>query len=226
MTNARWLAQTAVPMDSNVSLRYTGPAVEAGVMDVYQASANMIAFTEFVVAASRLTFGPDVSTKAEIKAFARGSFSTDLVINVAGATASVFATVSPSDLWTVVKEAVALWKHLRGNKPSKVEHHGQHVTITNNNGQVINVQTASMTLVFSDKGAEAASQFIKRGLDGDGMEAVEVRADGKLIAEVPQGERNFFVPVAPSTEVTNVTFNTAVLDFQYTDNNEQSSWLW
>ena len=27
-------------------------------------------------------------------------------------------------------------------------------------------------------------------------------------------------------KVTNVTFNTAVLDFQYTDNNEESSWLW
>ena len=26
--------------------------------------------------------------------------------------------------------------------------------------------------------------------------------------------------------VTNVTFNTAVLDFQYTPNNAQSNWLW
>jgi hypothetical protein len=198
-------------MDSRVSLRYVGPAVDDGAMDVYKASANMIAFSEFVVEASRITFGSSVSAKAEVKGFSQGSFVTDLVFYVTGTTASVFSAVSPADLWRVCKEAIALWKHLRGSQPAKVEHHGQTVSVTNNNGQIMQVQTESMTLVFNQKSVDAVGRFVRDGLEDDGIEFVEVRADSDVIASVERNERSFFVQVAPSTEVTNVTFTMALV---------------
>jgi hypothetical protein len=36
----------------SILLRYQGPAVDAGAMNVYDAAANMVAFSNFVVAAA------------------------------------------------------------------------------------------------------------------------------------------------------------------------------
>ena len=86
-------------------------------MDVYQASANMIAFSEFMVAAAKSTYGEQVEARAEVAGFGRGSFITDLVFNFAGQAATIFAAVSPEQLLTVVNQAFELWKHLKGEQP-------------------------------------------------------------------------------------------------------------
>ena len=177
-----WLADVAAAkgrksVKTSVTLRYEGPALDAGRMDVYEASANMIAFSEFMVAAVKATYGDAAVAKAEVSGFDRGSFATDIVIQVAGTAATLFTALDPKQLWTVVKEAFELWKMLKGLPPKSVAHEGQHVTVTNNSGQIIQVRTESLTLVLSDKGSAAAQQFVKTGLDHEGYVAVKLEPD-------------------------------------------------
>lgn len=167
-------------------------------MDVYEACANMIAFSEFVVAAAKHTYGPQVEARADVSGFRRGSFETDLIFHVAGASATILSAISPSQLWDVVKEAIRLWKHLKGQPPSKVEHNNsQEVTVTNNDGQIIQVQSATINLVFSDKGADAVEKFVRKALDSPGMDAVEIGTDKQRPERITQNEAKYFVPVAP-----------------------------
>lgn len=190
------------PMETRLSLRYTGPAVEAGLMDVYQASTNMIAFSEFMVAAVKATYGESAEAKAEVAGFGRGSFITDLVFNVAGPAASIFSSFSPEHLLGVLKESFALWKHLQGSPPATVTQSGQHVTVTNNAGQIIQVQTDTLNLVFSEKGADAAGRFIRDAISQAGVTGLEVASKGAPLAEVNQTEAAYFVPVAKESVVS------------------------
>ncbi len=41
----------------------SGPAVDDGLMDVYQASTNMIAFSEFMVAAVKAVYGEEAERR-------------------------------------------------------------------------------------------------------------------------------------------------------------------
>lgn len=79
-------------MQTRLSLRYTGPAVDAGMMDVYEAAANMVAFSEFIVAAAKVTFGEKAEARAEVAGLGRGSFVTDLVISFGGPLATLFSS--------------------------------------------------------------------------------------------------------------------------------------
>ena len=169
-------------METKIALRYSGPAVDSGLMDVYEASANMIAFSEFVVLSAKTTFGESVTTRAEVAGFGRGSFITDLVFNVAGTTASVFSVISIGQLWDLMKEAFNLWKHLKGKPPSKVEYSGNNATVTNNNGEIIQVTIQSLTLVMSEKGSESVGRFVHRALDKAGMDTVDIASDTEQIA--------------------------------------------
>jgi hypothetical protein len=64
---------------------------------------------------------------------------------------------------------------------------------------------------MSEKGAEAVQQFVRKALEPNGMDRLEVAADGRTVAEVPQSERDFFVPVAPSETVTDTTIRMALI---------------
>ena len=171
-------------------------------MDVYQASTNMIAFSEFMVAAVKATYGESAEAKAEVAGFGRGSFITDLVFNVAGPAASIFSSFSSEHLLGVLKEAFALWKHLQGSPPATVTQSGQHVTVTNNAGQIIQVQTDTLNLVFSEKGADAAGRFIRDAISQAGVTGLEVASKGAPLAEVDQAEAAYFVPVAKESVVS------------------------
>ena len=174
-------------------------------MDVYEASANMIAFSDFVVLLSKNAFGETVETRASIAGFGRGSFVTDIIFKVAGASSAVFAalpSVDPKTLWLVLKESLALWKHLKGSPPKKVEEVGPKISITNNSGQVIQVTHATVNLVFSEKGTASAHRFIGEALNHDGVDAVEISAGPQQVERVEQSESRYFVSVAPSEMLT------------------------
>lgn len=189
-------------METKIALRYTGPAVDTGLMDVYEASANMIAFSEFVVLSAKSAFGESITARAEVAGFGRGSFITDLVFNVGLTSASIFSTHSPDQIWGLVKEAFTLWKHLKGSPPSKVEYGGQHVIVTNNNGEIIQVMTQSFTLVMSEKGSESVGRFVQKALEKPGMDAIEISSETKTIDRVTQAESTYFVPVALVETIT------------------------
>jgi hypothetical protein len=193
-------------MGTRIALRYSGPAVESGQMDVYEVSANMIAFSDFVVLLSKSAFDDTVETRASVAGFGRGSFVTDIVFNVAGACSAVFAAlpaVDPKTLWLVLKEALALWKHLKGAPPTKVEDAGPQLSVTNNNGQVIQVTHATVNVVFSEKGTASAHRFIGQALSRHGVDAVEIASSAKEVERVEQAESQYFVSVAPSEMLTN-----------------------
>ena len=165
-------------MQTTLSLRYTGPSVEEGRMDVYQASANMIAFSEFVVAASKSVFGEQVKITAQVAGFARGSFSTQILFEYIGPLATLFSGISPEQLFTVIKEAFEVWKHLKGEPAKAIDYsNNQTVAITNNSGQVIQVQTETLNLVFNEKASEAVKQYVNTALQAHGVDGVMIGSE-------------------------------------------------
>lgn len=199
-------------METRLSLRYSGQAVDAGLMDVYAASANMIAFSEFMVAAVKAAYGDSAEARAEVAGFGRGSFITDLVFNVGGPAATMFSAFSPEHLLNLVKEAFALWKHLKGSPPAAINQSGDNnVAVTNNNGQIIQVKTDTLNLVFSEKGAESVGRFVREALEQDGISSVELGSAGKTVASVDEGDAAFFVPVAKEAPVSENTVNMALI---------------
>jgi len=182
-------------------------------MGVYEASANMIAFSEFMVAAVKATYGDAADAKAEVSGFERGSFATDLVIEIAGSAATLFTALDPKQLWTVIKDAFELWKLLKGQPPKSVAHEGQHFKVTNNSGQIIQVRTESLTLVLNDKGSAAAQQFIKTGLDHEGYTAVRLQPDEKTMPAitVDRSDSGSFVPVVASIPLSDNSVRMTVI---------------
>ena len=191
-------------METRIALSYTGPAVDSGLMDVYEASANMIAFSEFVVVAAKFAFGQSTEARAEVAGFGKGSFVTDLVFNVGGTSATIFTAISPEHLWEFVKDAFALWKHLKGAPPSHVEDNSQWAEVTNNSGQVLQVRTEALTIVLSEKGGEAVAQFVKRALEKPGMDSIAITSATEEIGNVTQDEAKYFGLVTPSENITDV----------------------
>lgn len=187
-------------VQAEFSLKYNGPAVDAGRMDVYAAAANMIAFSEFMVAAVKVAYGEQAHARAEVAGHGRGSFLTDLVINVGGPAATLigsglFKDIAIKDLYGLVKEVFVLWKHLKGSPPKDVAQVQQNVNVTNNNGQILNVSINALHLVYSDKSTEATGKFIRDALSADGMDSVTIGTGRRQIARVTQAEAKFFVPV-------------------------------
>jgi hypothetical protein len=174
-------------------------------MDVYEASANMIAFSDFVVLLAKNVFGEVVETRASIAGFGRGSFVTDIVFNVAGASSAIFAalpSVEPKTLWLVLKESLALWKHLKGSPPKAVEAVGPKIRVTNNSGQVIQVTQPTINVVFSEKATASVHRFVTEALSRAGVDAVEIGMGAKEVERIGQAESGYFVPVAPSELLT------------------------
>lgn len=176
-------------MQTNVTIRYVGPALDDGRMDVYKASINMIAFSEFMVAAVKTTYGDSAEAKAEVAGFEHGSFSTSLIFSVAGQAATVFTALSSEQLWAVVKGAFSLWKHLKGSPPAAVQNNGNTCTVTNNSGQILQIRTDSFNLVFNEKAVEPISRFVKAALEADGYEKLEINSEsGEVITSVTKQE--------------------------------------
>jgi hypothetical protein len=193
-------------MQTNVTIRYSGPALDAGRMDVYEASANMIAFSEFMVSAVKTTYGESAEAKAEVSGFNHGSFITSLVFSVGGSAATVFTALSGEQLWAVVKGAFSLWKHLKGTPPATVQNNGQTCTVTNNSGQILQVRTDSLNLVFNEKAAESISKYVKLALSKEGYERLDINTEsGDTITSVSAQDAVFFEPVGKLTVLSDNT---------------------
>lgn len=186
-----------------LTLRYEGPAVDAGRMGVYDVATNLIAFSDFVVAAAKSSLGEKVEVKAEVAGFGKGSFITDVLFNVVGPTASILAAFEAGDLFKLVKESIALWKHLEGAPPKEVAVKRDEVHVTNRDGKVLVVQNSTVNLVlYSEKPAEAVERFVRRPLMQDGIEAIRISGESSQEETViNQSEAQCFVPVSPSEDV-------------------------
>jgi hypothetical protein len=194
-------------METRASLKYFGPALDAGRMNVYEAAENMIAFSEFMVVAVKVTYGDSADVKAEVGGFEHNCFETSLVFNLLGPAATVFSAVEPHHIWRVVKGAIALWKHLQGRPPTAITYNGPNVSVTNNNGTIIQLHADALHLTYHPKGAEAVSKFIRSGLNHEGYESVRIEPEDwpklpDLASEVSKEESGYFVPVAPESKIS------------------------
>lgn len=198
-------------MKTNLALKYNGPAVDDGMMDVYMAATNMIAFSEFVILATKATFGESAEAKAEVAGFGKGSFITDIVFSFSGQAASIFTLLPADHLLEVIKGAFQLWKHLKGKPASAIQYGQQTVTVTNNNGQIINIQTQSLNLVMHDKGAEAVDRFVRQALNAEGMDSITLASDGEKLVSATRDEAKFFVPVASSKTITDTVIQMGLI---------------
>lgn len=192
-------------METQLSLRYHGPTVDGGTMNVYSVATNLVAFSDFVVAAARVVYGEKAHVRAEVAGFGRGSFVTDLAIQVAGTLPVLFAATSIEQLLSTMNAAIELWKHLRGSPPQMVEQKEQGIHVTNRDGEVRIVQIEALNLTFNGTATEAAGKFIREALSTSGVDGLTVEAPTtsrqQPIVEVSSEEASSFVPVAPETDL-------------------------
>lgn len=190
-----------------ILLRYQGPSVDDGTMNVYDVAKNMVAFSDYVVAATHRVYGEDVEVRAEVNAFQRGSFMTDLVFHVAGIGAT-FLAIAPDvgSVVTAVKESLELFVFLKGEAPSKVERRDDRsVHVTNNNGNVTQVNIESLQITLDEKTAKAAGVFIGEALSKPGVSKVEITSEGKQVARATDNEALFFHPITDESPVIEQT---------------------
>jgi hypothetical protein len=188
-----------------LSLSYHGEAVDSGRLDVYEAAANMMAFSDFVTAAGKSMYGPTVHLKAEVSGFRAGSFVTDVTFQLALPAASLLGLVDIQEMLKTLKDALEIWRHLKGAPPAKVEQKsgdGDHIEVTNNSGDVIIVNRPSVTLVLNDDtGARAVEQFIARPLSKAGIDALMINVGAKPIVSIRSSEAAFFTSVAATVPI-------------------------
>lgn len=165
-------------------------------MDVYEAAANMMAFSDFIVAAAHAVYGNEAEVRADVKGFRQGSFATDVVFHVAGAAATIWsANADIGGLLTVIKESLGLYRFLGGEPPKAVEPGNKNtVEVTNNNGEVTIIQAESMTVVLGDKPGQAVERFVGHALKTSGVTSVSVEDSGRKepLAIAHRAEAEFY----------------------------------
>ncbi len=200
-------------MKTSATIRYIGSALDEGKMDVYQASENMIAFSEFMVAAVKATYGEQAEAKAQVEGFTHGSFVTNILFEVGGAAATIFSSYTSDQLWTAVKGAFALWKHLKNGKPSSISYSGNIANVTNNNGEIIQINIASLNLVINnDKSGDAVQRFIQKPLNLEGYDSLEITSKDSCISEtVTKQEATSFVKAVVEQNASDNTSRATVV---------------
>lgn len=200
-------------METRFSLRYEGAAVESGLMPVHEAASTMVAFSQFVVAAVKVTFGDQAQAHADVAGFSRGSFTTDLVFHVAGVAATVLTAAAPKDLLEIIKQSFELWKFLRGEPPREVRRLNDGIQVTNNNGQIIQVRAETFSLVVSEQSGKSVSGFVQDPLRREGVERLVVESNGDPLVHADRSEAGYFGPVVAEVPVsTNVVRMTLLIE--------------
>ena len=212
----------------SILLRYQGPAVDDGTMNVYDAAANMVAFSNFVVAATHKLYGDDVQVTAEITAFKHASFGTDLLFQVVGAAAAALPLLPDIvSVATTVKDSIELYRFLKGEEPTKVVHNDNHsVNVTNNSGNVIVVNTPALHLTLDRKAGEAAAQFIGEALSKPGVNQIEIASDGKALVQATKYEAQFYHPIGGEDTLTEsvVRMGLVIESLSFKDGNKWKMW--
>lgn len=184
-----------------------------GRLDAYEAAANMIAFTDFLAVAARCAYGRNATIKADVYGITKGSFSIQFLLDLGGVFATLFAgPASPKDLFDVIRDGFSAWRHLEGEDPAKIQQTNENsVAITNNSGQVIQVNIGTLELLSDEKSAKAVARFIGKALEPEGMETLMIETeDRELIAGTNREQAPWFVPVSTGKTLFDYTHTTAL----------------
>ncbi len=212
----------------SILLRYQGPAVDDGTMNVYAAAANMVAFSNFVVGAAHKLYGDDVQVTADIRAFKHASFGTDLVFQVMQA-AAVTLPMLPNliSVATTVKESIELYRFLKGEKPAKIQHINDHsINVTNNSGNIIVVNTPALHLTLDKSAGEAAAQFIGAALSKAGVDQIEISTNGTPLVQATTDEALYYHPISDEETLTESTVQIGLVieSLSFKDGNKWKMW--
>lgn len=203
-------------MEYQLSLRYLGSAVESGEMDVYDTATNMIAFSDFVAVAAKTIYGNNAEVQSRVSGFSRGSFITDFVIKIWEPATLIISSTDSKTLFELVTQGLDFWKFLKGESPKSVTNiettdRAQYLRVENNNGQVIQVHTDVVQLVFDEKAAASVAKFIREPLSKEGMEGMEIKSGRQLVARASREEGAYFLPVRPEDIVTDQTIKISLI---------------
>jgi hypothetical protein len=212
----------------SILLRYQGPAVEDGTMNVYDAAANMTAFSDFVVSAAHKIYGEDVHVKAEVTAFKHASFGTNLLFEVVGAAATILPILPDVvSVATTIKESIELFRFLKGEKPKKVEYRNDNsINVTNNSGNIIVINRPSLQLTLDSKAGKAAAQFIGEALSKAGVDQIEISSVGNKIAQATKDDAQYYHPIGDEDTLTETVTRMGLVieSLSFKDGNKWRMW--
>jgi hypothetical protein len=212
----------------SILLRYQGPAVDDGTMNVYDAAANMVAFSNFVVGAAHKLYGDEVQVTADITAFKHASFGTDLMFQVMQATAATLPMLpNLISVATTVKESIELYRFLKGEKPAKIQHINDHsINVTNNSGNIIVVNTPALHLTLDKSAGEAVAQFIGAALSKPGVNQIEISTNGKQLVHATTDEALYYHPISDEETLTESTSRMGLMieSLSFKDGNKWKMW--
>lgn len=193
----------------SIVLRYSGPAVDDGSMDVYETAASMTAFSDYVVIAAKAAYGDSVDVKAEVRAFARGSFATDLLFHLTGMAGSLLsATPDVKGALSIIKESLNMFRFLNGKEPKGVEYVDDHsIKVTNNNGQITTTHIETLNVTLDPKAGVAAETFIAKVLARPGIESLAITSDTVLVARALKSDSEVFHRIQIDTVESMVNIN-------------------
>lgn len=187
-------------MSEQLSLRYAGGPVDDGRMDAYEVAAAILAFSEFLNRAGRTAYGEKMHLATEIQGFRQNCFDIQFAVDMAGVTASVLSGVAPTakDLVDLAKQALELFKHLRGQPPREVtpqEGNQAEVMIRNQDGHMQYFKADVINIIADPRSGEAVQGFIGKQLNR-GIKSVSINDKaGQALFQADQSEASYYRPV-------------------------------
>lgn len=180
-------------MSHSITLKYSGPAADAGQLDAYEAAGNIIAFSDFLSVLAKTAYGHNVKLKTEVRAFEKGSFAVSFALDLGGIVATLLSGVgSAKDLYELASHSFQAWKHLQGEDPKSVSRiDDQHVEVVNNSGLTATFRADTINIVMNQDAVTATSRFVKKALESN-LERVSIEHDGVEIADAVRSEAGFF----------------------------------
>lgn len=171
-------------MKEQLALKYSGPAVDGGQMDAYEAAGGIIAFADFIAIAARAAYGEQAKIKTEVRAFVQGSFKVQFALDFGGILATLFSGVaSPKDMYELIHQSFEAWKHLQGENPvSTMTLNDGSIQVENKHGQVAIYRAETINIITHPDAAQAAQRFAAKPLT-QGMDSVSIMHDTEQIAE-------------------------------------------
>lgn len=188
-------------MDGQLTLRYSGPAVDAGRMDAYEAAGNIVGFADYFGVATRALYGPQAKLSTEVRAFRSGSFAIEFAVHL-GAIATLLSATNARELVELAKAALELWKFLKGREPAQIiRGDGDTVAIKNVQGDVTVVHVNTLNVVANPDAAKAAARFVRAPLS-KGVNTVALEYEGRVIEEIDQASGSYIGALVPLEMLT------------------------
>jgi len=184
-------------MKDQYTLRYYGKEADVGRMGYYDAASVILAFGDFVGIVSRAAFGKDCKLKTSVSTPKGGSLSFEFLLVSGSVLTALTGSMSPNDLWNLMRDCVEAWKFLLGKPPEKIAHEGGKIQITNVDGDV-NIFNQNTNIVINDpRAGEAVERIFNKPLNeaAGQVDITSKQMPGEKI-EVDTDDSGYFVDLS------------------------------